>query len=65
MHESLQMYTFLERKFREKYNFDIIFYQKSAILRKSQKTRFLPFFFQNRLQKNWNSKNCFGIVLLT
>ena len=30
-----------------------------------KKTRFLPFFFQNRLQKNWNSKNCFGIVLLT
>ena len=52
MHESLQMYTFLERKFREKYNGDInFFYQKSPFLRKSQKTRFLPFFFQNRLQK--------------
>ena len=38
------------------------FYQKSTFLRKSQKSRFLPFFFQNRLQKNWNSKNCFGIV---
>ena len=29
----------------------LIFYQKSPFLRKSQKTRFLPFFFRNRLQK--------------
>ena len=64
MHESLQMYTFLERKFRENYNGDINFLPKITILRKSQKTRFLPFFFQNRLQKNWNSKNYFGIALL-
>ena len=26
---------------------------------------FWAFFFQNRLEKIWNSKNCFGIVLLT
>ena len=51
MHESLQIYTFLERKFHEKYNGDINFLTKSPFLRKSQKTRFLPFFFQNRLQK--------------
>ena len=42
------------------------FYQKSTFLRKSHlKTRFLPFFFQNRLQKNRNSNNCFIIVSLT
>ena len=29
MHESLQMYTFLERKFREKYNGDINFFTKN------------------------------------
>ena len=46
------MYTFLERKFHEKYNGDINFYQKLPFLRKSQKTCFLSFFYQkNRLQK--------------
>ena len=56
MHESLQMYTFLERKFYEKYNGDINFLPKITIFEKIKKTRFLPFFFQNRLQKIWDSK---------
>ena len=52
MHERLQMYTFLERKSHEKYNGDIKFSPKITILEKiTKKTRFLPFFFQNRLQK--------------
>ena len=58
------MCTFLERKFNEKYNSDINFLQKITIFEKITKTSFLPFFFQNRLQKNEILKkkllsNCF------
>ena len=52
MHESLQTYTFLERKFREKYDGDIIFLPNITIFEKITKNTFLPFSFQNRLQKN-------------
>ena len=52
MHESLQTYTFLERKFREKYNGDINFLPKITIFEKVTKNMFFAFFFQNRLQKN-------------
>ena len=39
MHESLQMYTFLERKFRERYNGDIDFLPKIAIFLSKQATK--------------------------
>ena len=65
MHESLQMYTFLERKFREKYNGDINFLPKITIFEKITKNTFFAIFLLKQATKNWNSKNCFGIVLLT
>ena len=45
MHESLQMYTFLERKFREKYNGDIIFLPKIIIFEEITKNTFFAIFF--------------------
>ena len=65
MHESLQMYTFLERKFHEKYNGDINFLPKITISEKITKNPFFAIFLSKQAKKNWNSKNCFGIVLLT
>ena len=66
MHESLQTYTFLERKFREKYNGDIIFLPKITIFEKITKNMFFAIIFLSKqATKNWNSKNCFGTVLLT
>ena len=57
MHESLPMYTFLERKFREKYNGDINFLPKITMPNKvknlkkiCKKVKFLPYLA-------WNSKN--------
>ena len=44
MHESLQMYTFPERKFREKYNGDINFLPKIAIFEKITKNTFFCHF---------------------
>ena len=44
MHESLQMYTFLERKFREKYNGDNDFLSKITIFEKITKTTFFCHF---------------------
>ena len=51
MHESLQMYTFLKRKFREKYNGDINFLPKITIFEKITKNTFLPFFFKTGYKK--------------
>ena len=44
MHESLQMYTFLERKFREKYNGDINFLPKITNFEKITKNMFFCHF---------------------
>ena len=44
MHESLQMYTFLERKFRKKYNGDIYFLPKITIFEKITKNTFFCHF---------------------
>ena len=44
MHESLQAYTFLERKFREKYNGDINFLPKITIFEKITKNTFFAIF---------------------
>ena len=65
MYERLQMYTFLERKFREKYNGDISFLPKITIFEKITKNTFFAIFLSKQATKNWNSKNCFEIVLLT
>ena len=64
MHESIQMYTVLERKCQENYNGAIDFLPKITIFcwenyKKKNKHVFLPFFFSNRLEKNQNSENCF------
>ena len=48
MHGSLQMYTFLERKFSEKYNGDINFLPKITIFEKITKNTFLPFFLSKQ-----------------
>ena len=53
MHESLQMCTFLKRKFHEKYSGDV---HILPIFEKSRKARSLPFFFRNRLQKKKKKK---------
>ena len=52
------MYTFLERKFYENYNAGIHFLPKNG-----GKNTFLPFSFQNRLEKK--NQNFFWNVLLT
>ena len=66
MHESLQTYTFLERKFREKYNGDINFFTKnSPFLTKSQKHIFCHFSFKTGYKKIEILKIALGIVLLT
>ena len=44
MHESLQMYTILERKFRKKYNGDINFLPKITIFEKITKSTFFAIF---------------------
>ena len=52
MHESLQMYTFLERKFREKYNGDINFLPKITIFEKiTTNTFFCHFSFKTGYKK--------------
>ena len=51
MHESLQMYTFLERKFREKYNGDINFLPKSLIFEKITKNMFFAIFLSKQATK--------------
>ena len=53
------MYTFLERKCHENYNGDIYFLPKIIIFEKITKNMFLPFFFQNKLEENKNSKKLF------
>ena len=52
MHESLQMYTFSERKFREKYNRDIIFLPKINIFEKITKNTFVAIFLSKQARKN-------------
>ena len=61
MHESLRMYTFLEREFREKYNGDVNFLPKITIFEKFTKNTFFSIFLSKQATK---SKNCFGTVLL-
>ena len=52
MHESLQMYTFLERKFREKYNGDINFLPKITIFEEITKNNvFCHFSFKTGCKK--------------
>ena len=51
MHESLQMYTFLERKFHEKYNGDINFLQKITIFEKISKNTFFAIFLSKQATK--------------
>ena len=51
MHESLQMYTFLERKFRKKYNGDIIFLPKINIFEKITKNTFFAIFLSKQATK--------------
>ena len=48
MHESLQTYTFLERKFREKYNGDIYFLLKITIFEKITKNTFFAIFLSKQ-----------------
>ena len=48
MHESLQMYTFLERKFCEKYNGDINFFTKITIFEKITKNTFFVIFLSKQ-----------------
>ena len=51
MHESLQMYTFLERKFREKYNGDINFLPEITIFEKITKNTFFAIFLSKQATK--------------
>ena len=52
MHKSLQTYTFLERKFREKYNGDINFLPKITIFEKiTKKHVFCHFSFKTGYKK--------------
>ena len=51
MHESLQMYTFLERKFREKYNGDINFLPKITVFEKITKNMFFAIFLSKQATK--------------
>ena len=51
MHESLQMYTFLERKFHEKYNGDINFLPKMTIFEKITKNMFFTIFLSKQTTK--------------
>ena len=51
MHESLQTYTFLERKFREKYNGHIIFLPKITIFEKITKNTFFVIFLSKQATK--------------
>ena len=51
MHESLQMYTFLERKFRKKYNGDINFSQKSPFFSSHKKHVFCHFSYKTGYKK--------------
>ena len=51
MHESLQTYTFLERKFREKYNGDINFLPKITIFEKITKNTFFAIFLSKQATK--------------
>ena len=51
MHESLQMYTFLERKFREKYNGDISFLPKITNFEKITKNMFFAIFLSKQATK--------------
>ena len=51
MHESLQMYTFLERQFREKYNGDINFLPKITIFEKITKNTFFAIFLSKQATK--------------
>ena len=52
MHESLQTYTFLERKFREKYNGDINFLPKITIFWENHKKHvFCHFSFKTGYKK--------------
>ena len=51
MHESLQMYTFLERKFHEKYNGDINFLSEITIFEKIPKNTFFAIFLSKQATK--------------
>ena len=52
MHKSLQMYTFLERKFHEKYNGGIIFLQTITIFEKiTKKYVFFAIFLSKQATK--------------
>ena len=51
MHESLQMHTFLERKFCEKYNGDINFLPKITIFEKITKNTFFAIFHSTQATK--------------
>ena len=51
MHESLQMYTFLERKFREKYNGDINFLPKITTFEKITKNMCFAIFLSKQATK--------------
>ena len=51
MHESLQMNTILERKFREKYNGDINFLPKITIFEKIIKNMFFAIFLSKQASK--------------
>ena len=52
MHESLQMYTLLKRKFREKYNGDINFLPKITIFEKITKNTFFVIFLSKQATEN-------------
>ena len=57
MHESLQMYTFLDRKFRETYDGDINFLPKITIFEKITKNMFFAIFLSKQAtKKKWNLK---------
>ena len=51
MHESLQMYTFLERKFCEKYNGDINLLPKIIFFEKITKNTFFAIFLSKQATK--------------
>ena len=51
MHESLQMHTFLERKFHEKYNGDVNFLPKITIFEKITKNTFFAIFLSKQTTK--------------
>ena len=63
----IKVYIIRERISQGRQSWYYFFYQKSTFLRKSQKKNnvFCHFSFKTGYKKNWNSKDCFGIVLLT